>query len=45
VPVVVRRYDGMIHGFVSMPMLFPEADDAVARIAETLSSLGQKVHE
>jgi acetyl esterase len=45
VPVVVRRYDGMIHGFVSMPMLFPEADDAVARIAETLSALGQKVRE
>ena len=34
VPVVARRYDGMIHGFVSMPMLFPEADDAVARIAD-----------
>jgi acetyl esterase len=44
VPVVARRYDGMIHGFVSMPMLFPEADDAVARIAETLSALGQKAH-
>jgi acetyl esterase len=26
VPVTMRRYDGMIHGFVSMPMLFPEAD-------------------
>ena len=33
VPVVARRYDGMIHGFVSMPMLFPEADDAVAHSA------------
>jgi acetyl esterase len=43
VPVVVRRYDGMIHGFVSMPMLFPEADDAVARIADaTSAALGQK---
>jgi len=36
VPVVARRYDGMIHGFVSMPMLFPEADDAVARIADAV---------
>ncbi len=35
-PVVVRRYDGMIHGFVSMPMLFPEANDAVARIADAV---------
>jgi acetyl esterase len=36
VPVVTRRYDGMIHGFVSMPMLFPDADDAVARIADAV---------
>ncbi len=36
VPVVLRRYDGMIHGFVSMPMLFPEANDAVARIADAV---------
>ena len=34
VPVTRRRYGGMIHGFVSMPMLFPEADDAVALVAE-----------
>jgi acetyl esterase/lipase len=39
VPVVTRRYDGMIHGFVSMPMVFPEADDAVARIAEVLQGV------
>jgi acetyl esterase len=39
VPVVARRYDGMIHGFVSMPMVFPEADDAVARIAEVLQGV------
>ena len=38
VPVVARRYDGMIHGFVSMPMVFPEADDAVARIADTVTA-------
>src|SRR2546430_5099540 len=36
VSVVSRRYDGMIHGFVSMPMLFPEADDAVAHIADAV---------
>jgi acetyl esterase len=39
VPVVARRYDGMIHGFVSMPMAFPEADDAVAQIAEALKGV------
>ena len=33
---MARRYDGMIHGFVSMPMLFPEADDAVAQIADAV---------
>jgi acetyl esterase/lipase len=26
----------MIHGFVSMPMLFPEADEAMERIAGAL---------
>ena len=36
VDVTSRRYDGMIHGFVSMPMLFPEADDAVAQIADAV---------
>jgi acetyl esterase len=43
VPVTVRRYDGMIHGFVSMPMLFPEADDAVELINEaSQAALGHK---
>jgi acetyl esterase len=37
VPVTSARYDGMIHGFVSMPSLFPEADQAVAVIAEALA--------
>ncbi len=32
VPTTMRRYDGMIHGFVSMPMLFPEADEAMQQI-------------
>jgi acetyl esterase/lipase len=36
VPVSTRRYDGMIHGFVSMPMLFPEADDAMTVIVDAL---------
>jgi acetyl esterase len=36
VPVTMRRYDGMIHGFVSMPMLFPEADEAMERISVAL---------
>jgi acetyl esterase len=38
VPVTMRRYDGMIHGFVSMPMLFPEADEAVERIGSALQT-------
>ncbi len=36
VPVTVQRYDGMIHGFVSMPMLFPEAGDAMTVIVDAL---------
>jgi acetyl esterase len=38
VPVTKRRYDGMIHGFVSMPMLFTEADDAMNGIGDALQS-------
>jgi acetyl esterase len=36
VPVTMRRYDGMIHGFVSMPMMFPEADEAIEVVREAL---------
>jgi acetyl esterase len=36
VPVTMRRYDGMIHGFASMPMLFPEADEATEQIGGAL---------
>ena len=36
VPVTTVRYDGMIHGFVSMPMLFAEGDQAMREIAQTL---------
>ena len=38
-PTTLERYDGMIHGFVSMRMVFPEADDAVTRIAEVLQGV------
>ena len=38
VDVTSRRYDGMIHGFVSMPMLFPEADEAMGEIAAALQT-------
>lgn len=30
VPVELKRYDGMIHGFFSMDALFPEAGEAIA---------------
>jgi acetyl esterase len=43
--VTMRRYDGMIHGFVSMPMLFPEADDALALVVDSMhAALGRKQH-
>ena len=32
-----HRYDGMIHGFFSIPMLFPEADAATAALADGLA--------
>jgi acetyl esterase len=38
VPVTMRRYDGMIHGFVSMPTLFPEADEAMQHIGDVVHS-------
>ena len=38
VPVTKHRYDGMIHGFVSMPMLFPEADETMGRVGDALHS-------
>jgi acetyl esterase len=36
VPVTYRRFDGMIHGFASMPRLFPEAAEAIDEIAAAL---------
>jgi acetyl esterase len=36
VPVQLRRYDGMIHGFFSMASVFPQAKQAVAEAAEAL---------
>jgi acetyl esterase len=32
-----HRYDGMIHGFFSIPMLFPEADAATTALADGLA--------
>jgi len=43
VPVTTVRYDGMIHGFVSMPMLFPEGDQAMSEIAAALRIHGAEV--
>jgi acetyl esterase len=41
VPVVSRRYPGMLHGFVSMPSLTPAAGQAIADLAGDLAaSLG-----
>ncbi len=36
VTVQVSRYDGMIHGFLGMPELVPEADEALAEVAAFL---------
>jgi acetyl esterase len=36
VPVIGRRYLGMIHGFTSMPLVTPMADRSVADIARDL---------
>lgn len=36
VETTAHRYEGMIHGFWSMPMLFPEADEAMTAIASDL---------
>jgi acetyl esterase len=36
VPVRLRRYDGMIHGFFTMASVFPQAKAAVQEIAEAL---------
>jgi len=36
VPVTVRRFDGMIHGFLGMPAMFDEADAAMDVAASAL---------
>jgi len=36
VPVTVTRYDGMIHGFASMPTLIDRARDAQAQINDAI---------
>jgi acetyl esterase len=39
VPVTLTRYDGMIHGFIRMPGLVAEADDAIGEIAAAIGAL------
>jgi acetyl esterase len=39
VPVTLTRYDGMIHGFIRMPGLVVEADDAIGEIAAAIGAL------
>lgn len=39
VPVGILRYGSMVHGFISMPVLFSEADEAISRAASTLKSV------
>ncbi len=36
VPVETHRFDGMVHGFLGMEQLVPEADQAIARIGTFL---------
>ena len=36
VPVEAHRFDGMVHGFLGMEQLVPEADQAIARIGTFL---------
>ncbi len=39
VPVGVIRYGGMVHGFMSMPVLFKQANDAIQQSAAALKSV------
>jgi acetyl esterase/lipase len=41
VPVVARRYLGMIHGFMSMPLVTPLADRALADVAQDIRAAMQ----
>jgi acetyl esterase len=36
VPTVIRRHDGMIHGFFRLPAVVPRANDALAEAAEAV---------
>jgi acetyl esterase/lipase len=36
VDVTLRRYDGMVHGFIGMEALVPDADEALAEVADFL---------
>jgi acetyl esterase len=39
VPVVLKRYDGMLHGFCSMATISPACDEAVSEIVAELRAL------
>lgn len=39
VPVVHKRYQGMLHGFLTLDRLFPQADDAISLAAAELKRL------
>jgi acetyl esterase len=39
VPVILTRYDGMIHGFIRMPALVAEADFSLGEIASAVDAL------
>lgn len=41
--VVIRRYDGMIHGFLGIPTELEDARDAIAAIADTLHAAWGRV--
>jgi len=39
VPVVRKRYEGILHGFLTLDRLFPQADDAISLAADELKRL------
>jgi acetyl esterase len=45
VPVLLRRFDGLIHGFVNMTGISPACRDALVEVAGTLRGLLRASHE
>jgi acetyl esterase len=37
VPVTLRRYDGLIHGFLRMPGVIARADEVVSLVADAVA--------